>query len=268
MGLRDRNEFVAGRRMAAQASLAAARGLARLSGRLSGADGAARGAADAGDSLIGGQLKYGDHWFPGDIAAARSVVLNVEDPAFFEASGEADCQALIAPHLTPDLTVLDLGCGVGRVALYVAPLCKQLWAVDASSGMLTMARERLSGRDNVRFALCLDTRVPSVPSATVDLVYSILVLQHLEKEDAFLLMRDVLRMLAPGGRALLMFPNILSDDYLESFIQCAEKGRTAIDNSARPHFYTPAEVDRIVRAAGFRSVEITEAPNMVALCGK
>ena len=262
----ERNPFGAGRQAAARGSRAAARGLARLAARLSG-PGAQVEADPVADLRMKGELKYGDHWFPGDIAAARSVILDVSDAEFFESSGKADCEELIAPLLTPDTTVVDLGCGVGRVALYVAPQCRTLWAVDASAGMLNMARERLSGLGNVRFALCLDTRVPTIQTASVDLVYSILVLQHLEKEDAFLLMRDVVRMLAPGGRALLMFPNILSDDYLRSFIQCAERGRVAIDNSARPHFYTPPEVERVVLAAGFRSVEVTEAPNMVALCG-
>ncbi|HEU5001803.1 MAG TPA: class I SAM-dependent methyltransferase [Actinomycetota bacterium] len=267
MAWRERNEVVAGRRMAAQASRAAARGLARLAGRLAGAGDTGTDCAP-GDSGAGSELKYGDHWFPGDLAAARSVILDVADAEFFESSGKADCAELIAPLLTPDLTVLDLGCGVGRIALYVAPLCRTLWVVDASSGMLSMARERLKDQENVRYALSLDTRVPSVQAASVDLVYSILVLQHLEKEDAFLLMRDVLRMLVPGGRALLMFPNILSDDYLQSFIQCAEKGRKAIDNSARPHFYTPPEVERIVQAAGFSSVEVKDGTNMLALCVK
>lgn len=267
MSVLKRSEVEAGRQMVARAAWAVAQGLARLSDQVAGAKDAP-GHTPLAEFLDGTKFKYGEHWLPGDVPSARSVILNAADPDVFEVSGKADCDELIAPLMTPEMTVVDLGCGIGRVALYVAQRCQTLWAVDASPGMLSMARQRLSGRDNVRFAPCLDTRVPDIRDGSVDLLYSILVLQHLEKEDAFLLMRDVVRMLAPGGHALLMFPNILSDEYLDSFIQCAEKGRECIDNSARPHFYTPPEVERVTRAAGFVSVEVKDGHNMLALCTK
>jgi predicted TPR repeat methyltransferase len=31
---------------------------------------------------------------------------------------------------------VDLGCGIVRVVRYVAPLCREIWAVDASQTML------------------------------------------------------------------------------------------------------------------------------------
>ena len=42
-------------------------------------------------------------------------------------------------------TVLNIGCGVGRVERYLAPRVGELWAVDVSGEMIRRARERLAG---------------------------------------------------------------------------------------------------------------------------
>jgi hypothetical protein len=94
-------------------------------------------------------------------------------------------------------------------------------------------------------------------------VYSVLVLQHVEREDAFCMLRDVRRVLRPGGVAYLTFPNILDDGYLSAFVQYAETGEVA--NVARARFYTPAEVERLVTAAGFVEVSVAEGPDIVAV---
>ncbi|MBW3547508.1 MAG: class I SAM-dependent methyltransferase [Actinobacteria bacterium] len=150
--------------------------------------------------------------------------------------------------------MLDLGCGIGRVARYVAPRCELLWAVDASEQMLTMARRRLGDLPNVRYERCLDNAVPVVPDASVDLAYSVLVLQHLEREDAFQLLRDLRRMVRPGGVAWLTFPNLLSDEYLSAFLAYVDQGQMA--NRCRARFYTPQEVERLLPAAGFEVEEL------------
>jgi SAM-dependent methyltransferase len=97
----------------------------------------------------------------------------------------------------------------------------------------------------------------------MDLVYSVLVLQHVAREDAFCMLRDVRRVLRPGGTAYLTFPNILDDGYLAAFVQYAESGEVA--NPARARFYTPAEVGRVVGAAGFADVSVIEGPDIVAV---
>lgn len=51
-------------------------------------------------------------------------------------SGETEeVLAVMAPFLTPDTTVLDVGAGVGRYAVPLAQLVKQVTAVEPSSGM-------------------------------------------------------------------------------------------------------------------------------------
>jgi ubiquinone/menaquinone biosynthesis C-methylase UbiE len=210
--------------------------------------------------------EYGDLWKPDDEQQAMQLVLNETDPDVFESSGRRQADDLLCPRIRPTDVVMDLGCGIGRVARYVAGCCANLWAVDASETMLSLARKRLEELENIRFARSEGTRVPSIESESVDFVYSILTLQHLEREDAFLLLREVHRVLRPGGAAFFTFPNFLSDVYLEAFLAYAE--RSEVENPARARFYTPEEVRRLLPAAGFEVVNMTAGVEIEVDCAR
>jgi len=190
-------------------------------------------------------------------------ILNNRDPEEFEAAGRRDA-ATIGRLIEPTDTVLDLGCGIGRVTRYVAPLCREIWAVDASETMLDYAKERLGSLPNIRFVQGAGTSLPGVPSESVDVVYSLLTLQHVEREHAFLLLRELRRILKPDGRAFLTFPNLLSDTYLQAFLYYVDHDE--VDNRARARFYTPEEVARLLPAAGFEVESIEANVEIVAIC--
>ena len=82
---------------------------------------------------------YGALWQPQTMSEAMDLVLNETDPDVFDAAGRVDAETL-RPLISPTDTVLDLGCGVGRVALHVAPLCRTLWAVRSSQTCSTSRR--------------------------------------------------------------------------------------------------------------------------------
>lgn len=54
---------------------------------------------------------------------------------------------------------------------------------------------------------------------TFDFVYSILTLQHMKKEDAYVTLSEIYRVLKPGGRAIFSFPNFLSDEYFKGYLK-------------------------------------------------
>lgn len=207
---------------------------------------------------------YGALWRPGDERQARLAILNEADPEAFERAGEEDARRM-SSLIGVDDVVLDLGCGIGRVARYVAPVCRTLWAVDASGVMLDHAARRLSGAGDVRFARSEGTRIPALGDASIDVAYSLLTLQHLEREDAFALLRDLRRIVRPGGRAYLTFPNILTDTYLDSFLNYVDAGE--VGNRARARFYTPQEVERLLPVAGFGLERIDAGVEIVVVCG-
>jgi len=237
-------------------------GTGRAGGRANGGAAGGRGGTEGGPAGGAAGGRYGRLWDPPADSDAMALILNTTDTAEFERTGRADADRL-AGFLPANGTAMDVGCGIGRVARYLAPRCATLWAVDASPRMLELARDRLAGEANVRFARCIDTDIPDVPTASVDLVYSLLVLQHLEREDAFLLLEELRRVVKPSGTVFLTFPNLLSDTYLSAFVDYAHRGETA--NPARARMYTPQEVERVVPAAGF-DVELEAGVEIVAVC--
>jgi ubiquinone/menaquinone biosynthesis C-methylase UbiE len=98
------------------------------------------------------------------------------------------------------VTVLDLGSGTGRHALWLAAEGALVTAVDFSEGMLAEAR-RKPGAASVRF-LVHDLHHP-LPFAAGEfaLVVSGLVLEHLRDLEAFF--REARRVLRTGGRAVI-----------------------------------------------------------------
>ena len=212
-----------------------------------------------------GSAGYRAVWAPSDDTDAMGLILNETDAAKFEASGRHDAGEILGPLIRPSDTVLDLGCGIGRVTRYVAPLCGEVWAVDISPQMLELARSRLAELPNVRFALSKEALLTEPPTASVDFAYSLLTLQHVEREHAFALMREVRRVLRPGGCAHFTFPNLLSDEYLHAFLHYVESGE-ANRNPARARFYTPEEVNRLVSAAGFAIVDFKAEVEIRVTC--
>lgn len=98
------------------------------------------------------------------------------------------------------LAVLDLGCGTGRHALWLAAAGAVVTAVDFSEGMLQEARQK-PGAATVRF-LAHDLHEPlPFPAGAFDLVVSGLVLEHLRDLDAFF--AEARRVLREGGRAVV-----------------------------------------------------------------
>jgi ubiquinone/menaquinone biosynthesis C-methylase UbiE len=98
------------------------------------------------------------------------------------------------------LAVLDLGCGTGRHALWLAEVGASVTAVDFSEGMLAEAR-RKPGAAAVRFLVHDLHRPLPFASGAFDRVVSGLVLEHLRELGVFF--AEARRVLRPGGRAVV-----------------------------------------------------------------
>lgn len=101
--------------------------------------------------------------------------------------------------------VLDLGCGYGETACWLAMRGARVDAVDISPGMLEVTR-RLAGRlglsDRVALHRSPGESLP-FPDATFDVAFGHDVLHHLDLERG----RDeIRRVLKPGGRAVFVEP--------------------------------------------------------------
>lgn len=103
--------------------------------------------------------------------------------------------------LPDDVVVGDLGCGTGVVALELARYAGRVVAVDESKAMLSAARRRLSGHDNVELRSGALEALP-VADAELDAAVLSLVL-HYVAEPA-LALAEAHRALRPGGRLVVV----------------------------------------------------------------
>ena len=98
-----------------------------------------------------------------------------------------------------DDRVLELGCGLGRIGRQLAPRCAQWVGVDISGDMIRHARERMRDIENADFQQLERSSLDMFPSDSFDKAYSSAVLCHMDKEDLFLYLEELRRVLKPGG---------------------------------------------------------------------
>lgn len=134
------------------------------------------------------------------------------DPDAFFASGEADVRRLVdpaLPHLAnaPEAaSMLEIGCGVGRMTRSFARRFARVYALDISPEMIARARAFHSDERNVLWLLGDGTGLAPLATGSLDFVFSYLVLQHLPTKELTLgYVREVLRVLKPGGVFLFQF---------------------------------------------------------------
>lgn len=129
------------------------------------------------------------------------------DADSFFASGRRETDVFLAhAGVLPDRsqTVLEIGCGMGRMTARLAELYGTVIAVDVSPEMLAKAAEALVGRSNISYVLGNGTDLAGIDSGSVDVVFSYIVLQHVPTVAGQLsYLRESRRVLRPGGVAAI-----------------------------------------------------------------
>ncbi|HEY8503891.1 MAG TPA: class I SAM-dependent methyltransferase, partial [Gemmataceae bacterium] len=103
-------------------------------------------------------------------------------------------------------TALDFGCGAGRLTQALARHYEKVIGVDISLPMLETARrlDRSGGR--CLFVHNSRPDLANIPDASVDLVFTSLVLQHIPPDIAETYLREFGRVLRPGGSLVVLMP--------------------------------------------------------------
>jgi len=107
------------------------------------------------------------------------------------------CQGTRSPY---DLSMLEIGCGVGRMTRALARIFGHVTAVDVSPEMIEGARANLRDCPNVTLVLGDGATLPGVPSESQDFAFSFIVFQHIPGVEVITsYCREVFRVLRPGS---------------------------------------------------------------------
>lgn len=147
--------------------------------------------------------------------------------------------------LDPAAVVGDLGCGTGQWSALVAPHVRRVIAVDSSADMLQAAKRRLGEVANVEVRLGTLEALP-IDSRQLDLACLTLVLHHLP--DPGRALREAARVLAPGGRVLII--DMLPHDRAEYQQQM---GHVWLG-------FPEPQMRKMLTAAGFDAVRVRPLP--------
>lgn len=112
----------------------------------------------------------------------------------------------LANHISPEQTVLDIGCGTGALALRAAKRGAKVKGMDLSSEMLEIAAQRVhaAGLDkSVELAEMGVAELDSEPAHYYDVATCGLVFSELSTDELRFTLRQLARILHPGGLLLV-----------------------------------------------------------------
>jgi len=134
------------------------------------------------------------------------------DVSAFLESGEEDYKRLVRPTLErvgfspAGKTMLELGCGAGRMTHSFAARFGQVIALDVSAQMIDCAQQILQKVQNIAWVHTNGQDLGAVDSESVDFAFSYLVLQHLPNDKSVRgYIRELLRVLKESGICLFQF---------------------------------------------------------------
>lgn len=176
----------------------------------------------------------------------------------------------ISSYLNLDETkeVIDLGPGYGLIANFIAPKVKQLHCVDISSSFLDKCNQTLAHHDNIKFHLI--NYGDMSPFKNIDAVYCVAVFIHFNIFDVAIYLKEIHRILTPGGTFLFDFYDADNFDYNDAVVQ----RHLALYNTDRNAIFTNINfnnkkvVENIANNIGFKLEQLRDGKQPLYLATK
>jgi SAM-dependent methyltransferase len=147
--------------------------------------------------------------YPLDIAMSHAVGGN------FDTTGRIERSIVEHFGLRPGMSLLDLGCGSGRLSVALSDLEIDYLGIDVVEDLLAYARRR----SNPAFVFRLHTTlsIPQ-PDQSLDMVCAFSVFTHLQHQETYLYLADIRRALRPGGICVLSYLSFANPEHWPVFL--------------------------------------------------
>ncbi len=161
--------------------------------------------------LPGHAVRYlGDEWTAEDVQANPSTTYGLPPDVIARFAEYLEEKAL-RPYLpAAGAEGLEIGPGGGRLTALLLPRTRLLHLADASASMLDHLRSRFGTGDGLRYYLTDGKSLPPLAPASLDFVVAFDVFVHFEPRLVFWYLRQIARLLKPGGVGLIHYANLLT----------------------------------------------------------
>ncbi len=102
---------------------------------------------------------------------------------------------------------LDFGCGVGRLTQALAESYDSVLGIDIAPSMVHLAKEYNKKPNKCHYEVANGNDLSQLSTSSFDFVYTAHVLQHMEQRFAKAYVREFMRVLRPGGVAVIEVPS-------------------------------------------------------------
>ncbi len=147
--------------------------------------------------------------------------------------------------IKPTDTVLEFGCGIGRLMKPLINQCKLIVGTDISDNILSYA---MSYASDAQFKRLTDDAGGGLPIEFADKIYSLIVMQHMEKSKAIRALTKLNNCLKTGGSMLIQFPNLNKLKKMYSVYMLTKHCFGTLQ--PRMEFYTRTELEYIFEMLG------------------
>lgn len=106
-------------------------------------------------------------------------------------------------------SLLDFGCGVGRVSRGFLKFFDEVVGVDVSQTMIAKAKELHAQVAHLHFAVSNEKDLSLFPKERFNVIYSSIVLQHIPRKDIIRFLAEFARILKPNGVLVFQLPSYI-----------------------------------------------------------
>lgn len=185
-----------------------------------------------------------------------------EKLAKMRSSREEIATTVLSRLVKPEDEVLEFGCGPGLIAGAISRYCEKVTGVDVSQTILKVAEELNHDVKNVFFWRSSGLDLQGLPSQSFSFIYSIECIQHIDKVHAVTFFHEFYRILKPGGRLFVHFPDLTRKEELESWLEGTWKTQSqhsyANLTMMRIRYYTPEELRILLTRIGFTKIQFLD----------
>lgn len=180
----------------------------------------------------------------GKIAPLDAILDNYFDEKEFFKTGRDTVKFFVKQNLiNPESKTLHIGCGIGRIEKHLIKDVKECYGVDISEVMIKKAVSH--NRSKNVFFVSNDGKSLPFENDFFDLVYSVLVFQHMPRKMFLQYLKEVKRVLKPTGNFFFQIPI----DDLNQKIFPSEK------NPWLMRYYKRKEIVTLLDKNGFKNLK-------------